>query len=100
MRNYKRQGPRPWRDKDKRMAAAVRLRAQGKSLREIGAALRVSYETIRGDLARWDAKQASTPSNIVQLSRKVSNPAVKSDPATGRDLTPEFDTPALNDRRK
>jgi hypothetical protein len=62
MREYKRKGPRPWRDKDKRMAAAVRLRAEGKSLREIAKELAVGVATIHRDLARWDAQQ-----NVVSL---------------------------------
>lgn len=83
MRNYQRKRPPQWRNKDKRMAAAVRLRVQGMSLREIGAALAVNHETVRRDLARWDAQQASTASNVVSLSRKLSQTAVANDPARG-----------------
>lgn len=55
VRQYKRKRPRQWRDKDKRMAAVVKLRAQGRSLREIGMELGVSHNTVVRDLARQDA---------------------------------------------
>jgi DNA-binding CsgD family transcriptional regulator len=58
--------------RDKRMADAARLRAEGKSLREIGRELGVSYQTVSNDLARWDAHLAATPANVISLSRKVS----------------------------
>lgn len=54
VRKYVRKGPPPWRDKDKRMAAAVRLRAQDKSLREIAKELAVSPPTVMRDLRKWD----------------------------------------------
>ncbi len=93
MRNYKRKGPRPWRDKDKRMAAAVRMRAEGKSLRQIGEELTVSYQTVANDLARWRRERP----NVVQLSKTP----VKSHPVTGQDLTPEFDSePAVIQLRR
>lgn len=83
MRKYKRKRPAQWRDKDKRMLAAVRLRADGKSLREIAKELAVSYQTVANDLARWERERP----NVILLS----NPAVKSYPPPGQDLTPEFD---------
>lgn len=84
MRNYKRKGPRQWRDKDKRMALAVRMHAEGKSLREIAKELGVgSPQTIANDLKRWDAQRAAAPSNVVSLSKKLSKPAVQSSPAGG-----------------
>ncbi len=92
VRNYKRKRPRQWRDKDKRMRAAVRMRGEGMSLRQSAKELAVSYQTVSNDLARWDAQQASAPANVVSLSRKVSRSGVKSDPPGGRDLTPEIDT--------
>lgn len=67
VRHYKRKRPRQWRDKDKRMAAAVRLRAAGKSTREIGEALAVSHQTVMRDLARWDAQQSETVQNVVHF---------------------------------
>lgn len=105
VRKYVRKRPRQWRDKDKRMEAAVRLRAAGKSLREIGAALAVNHETVRRDLARWDAQQASAaPANVIQLSQRLPHPGVANDPARGdlRQLNATEDaTPiALNARRK
>jgi DNA-binding CsgD family transcriptional regulator len=100
VRTYKRKGPRPWRDKDKRMAAAVRLRAEGKSLREIAAVLRVSPQTIMRDLQRYDEKsreQAAVFQNVFQLP-------VPSRPQGGEMEHPHGtpgDAPiALNARRK
>lgn len=91
MRKYKRKGPRQWRDKDKRMTLAVRMRAEGKSLREIGDALAVSYMTVARDLERWD-RQHSTVENVVSLSQKLSQRAVTTDPQAGQGVTPECDT--------
>ena len=54
MRTYQRKRPRQWSDKDNRMARAARLRAEGKSLRDIGAELRISPATAMRDLRRWD----------------------------------------------
>lgn len=94
MRTYKRKGPRQWSDKDKRMNLAVRMRAEGKSLREIAVELAVSHQTVSNDLARWDERQAkAVPSNVIALSTKTSNSTVKNDPQAGRDLTPGFDAP-------
>lgn len=95
VRQYKRKRPRPWRDKDKRMAAAVRLRAAGKSLREIGAALSISEGTVRNDLKRWDQIQAQQ--NVVPL-RKTG---AQSRPAGGEITHPDYAAVAsLNDRRR
>lgn len=58
--------------RDKRMAAAVRLRTEGLSLRQIASQLEVSYQTISNDLARWDAQQPKLPANVLPLARKVS----------------------------
>lgn len=66
MRNYKRKRPRQWRDKNKRMAAAVRLRTAGKSTHETGALLAVSHQTVMRDLARWDAQQSAVQ-NVVHF---------------------------------
>jgi len=63
VRNYKRKGKTPWPDKNKRMAAAVRKRAEGKSLREIGRELGVSEFAVRCDLKRWQ----ETHPNVVPL---------------------------------
>jgi hypothetical protein len=84
VRNYKRKRATPWRDKDKRMTLAVRMRAEGKSLRETAAELAVGKDTISRDLARWDAQQASAaPSNVISLSQKRSQSAVANGPAGG-----------------
>lgn len=83
MRKYKKRPRR--RDPDKRMAATVRLRAQGLSLRQIAKELACSYQTVANDLARW---QRDRP-NVVQLS----NPAVKNVAPGATDLTPDFDSP-------
>jgi|SRR5579872_4702490 len=94
MRTYQRKRPKRWTDKDRRMAQAAGLRAEGRSLRQIAAELSVSHQTVSNDLARWDARQAeAAPANVVPLSRKASRTAVKNDPAAGHDVTPGFDTP-------
>ena len=51
---------RRWADPDKRMAAAVRLRETGLSLRQVGQRLGVNEITIRRDLGRWEAQEAAT----------------------------------------
>jgi hypothetical protein len=84
MRNYKRKGKIPWRDKDKRMAAAVRKRGEGKSLRQIGTELAVSEGTVRNDLARWEREH---PANVVPLVRKTS---AQSCPAGGEITQPDY----------
>ena len=58
--------------RDKRMARAAKLRAEGKSLRQIAAELRVSHQTVSNDLARWDAEHPVIPANVVPLARKAS----------------------------
>lgn len=67
--------------RDKRMTEAVRLRAQGLSLRQIAAELAVSYQTVSNDLARWDAQKPKTPANVIPLRQKVAG---ESDPAGGK----------------
>ncbi len=67
------------------MQLCVRLRAEGMSLRQAARMLDVSYETVRRDLARWDAANG----NVVDLSQK----RVKTYPARGRLVTPGCDTP-------
>jgi hypothetical protein len=83
------------------MAAAVRLRADGKTLREIGKELAVDASTVLRDLRRWDAQQAELPSNVLQMR-------VASCPQRGELQQPDatdFATPlpavaSLNGRRK
>lgn len=58
--------------RDRRMARAAELRAEGKSLRQIAAQLGVSHQTVSNDLARWDAQHPVVPSNVVSLQRKSS----------------------------
>jgi hypothetical protein len=94
-RTYKRKRLRP--DPDRRMAAAVDLRARGLSLRQIAAELLCSYQTVANDLARWEREHE----NVVPLSNSV----VKNSPRGGVNLTPDFDSAdpnviSLNDRRK
>lgn len=67
MRNYKRKGKTPWPDKDKRMAAAARKRAEGKSNRQIARELAVDEKTVRNDLARWEQSRP----NVIPLVRKT-----------------------------
>ena len=74
--------------RDKRMAAAAKLRAAGKSLRQIAGELGVSYQTVSNDLARWDAQQPARPANVVPLTRKVSKNGVSFCPPGGKDMTP------------
>jgi transposase len=50
---------RRWKDPDKRMAAAVRMREGGLSLRQIGDRLGVSKDTIQRDLARYESQEVS-----------------------------------------
>jgi transposase len=54
VKKYKRKHAR---NPDKRMAAAVRLRAQGLSLRQIGEQLACSYQTVARDLNRWQRER-------------------------------------------
>jgi transposase len=68
MSKYKR---KRWGSKERRMEAAVRLRAEGLSLREIAKRLKVSHQTVANDLA-------------------ASNCAVKNFPAGGRKLTTDL----------
>lgn len=94
MRKYKRKRPRQWRNKDKRMAAAVRLRAEGKSNRQIGKELAVDERTVRRDLERWQQEH----SNVVPLVRQSD---AASCPAGGNLPHPDAAPIAsLADRRK
>ncbi len=88
MRNYKRKRPR---NPGKRMAAAVRLRAQGLSLRQIADRLAVSHDTVWRDLAKWDTAHAN-----------VSEMPVRKTPPGGENLTAESDseTNVINLRRR
>lgn len=74
-----------------RMERAVRLRAEGLTLRQIAARLGCHYTTVRNDLLRWDQSGAamlktpvesrlpgdliqqpdSTPGNVVKLQRRA-----------------------------
>jgi hypothetical protein len=93
MRNYKRKRSHQWRDKNKRMTAAVRLRAQGKSLRDIGKELAVSEGTVRNDLKRWRAEHP----NVVPLRKS----GAQSYPAGGEITQPDYAPIAsFNSRRK
>lgn len=90
MRTYKRKGPRQWSDKDKRMNLAARMRAEGKSLREIGEALAVSAPTVMRDLRRYDelaAEKSAAFQNVFQLP-------VTSRPAGGDSKQP-VETPGV-----
>ena len=85
VRKYVRKRPSPWRNLDRRMLAAARLRDRGLSLRQAAGELAVSYETIRRDLARWDREHANVVPLTVTPSRHKSPPA-------GPDVTPECDS--------
>lgn len=82
MRTYK--PVRPKSPRGARMKRAARLRAEGKSLREIAAEQEVSYETVRRDLARWDALNAPDAS--------VSHLPVTKTPPGGGNVTAPCDT--------
>lgn len=92
VRSYKRKRPRQWRDKGKRMDAAIRLRAEGKSLREIGAELAVSEGTVRNDLKRWRQEHP----NVVPLRKSSAQSCL----AGGEIAQPDYAPIALKDRRK
>lgn len=81
MRKYKRKHTR---NPDKRMEAAVRLRAQGLSLRQIGEELAVHHRTVERDLARWEQERP----NVTLLS----HPPVANSPRRGQKATPECDS--------
>lgn len=68
MSTYKR---KRWGSKDRRREAAMRLRAEGLSLRDIAARLKVSHQTVANDLA-------------------ASNCSVKNFPLQGRNLTADL----------
>jgi transposase len=74
---------RPRMNVDKRMAAAVRMRKGGGSLRQIGDRLGVSKDTVANDLARYEREQVS---NL--LSDLLSNPALFYPPNSTAEETP------------
>lgn len=92
MRNYKRKRPR---NPDRRMAAAVRLRAQGLSLRQIAEEIAVTHTTVRRDLARWDQEHP----NVLPL---VEHPGGTSLPRRGAHVPEECssETNVIELRRK
>jgi hypothetical protein len=51
-----------------RMLRAVQLRAEGKSLRQIGSDLRCSHQTVANDLARWDAESRLSKLPVKKLA--------------------------------
>lgn len=69
-----------------RMGRAARLRAEGKSLRQIAAIQEVSHETVRRDLAAWDLQNAP--------SATVSHFPVTKTPPGGGNVTPGCDSEA------
>ena len=88
MRNYKRKGKTPWPDKDKRMAAAVRKRAEGKTLREIGKELGVDAATVLRDLRRWDERHPNVLQMPVAIRPQGGN--VQRPDATAEDSVPRL----------
>ena len=87
MRNYKRKHTR---NPDRRMAAAVRLRAAGLSLRQIATELGVkSPQTVANDLARWEREH----SNVAPL---VSKTGVQKSPRGGEKWTGDLDSELSN----
>jgi DNA-binding CsgD family transcriptional regulator len=78
--------------RDKRMEAAVRLSAKGKSLREIAALLGAkSPQTIANDLKRWHELHP----NAVPF-QKPSKSVVQNDAPEARNETTEMDRPPAN----
>ena len=77
-------------DPDRRMAVAVRLRAEGLSLRQIAARQYVHHQTVARDLARWETEHHRMPLSIIRLSL----PGVANVPPRGKDATPGCDTGA------
>jgi hypothetical protein len=67
-----------WDNADTRMATAVRLKAEGKSLRWIAGRLNVSPTTIARDLARWERVKDSVPLEVRRLSRPAVTPPCNS----------------------
>lgn len=88
MRNYKRKGKTPWPDKNKRMVAAVRKRAEGKSLREIAKDLGVNASTVLRDLRRWDEQHP----NVLQMpvATRPAGGNVQRPDATAEDAAPKL----------
>lgn len=70
VRKYQRKRKTPWPDKDKRMAAAVRKRTEGKNNCQIAGELGVDERTVRRDLARWEVLH---PANVVPLPRHFAS---------------------------
>lgn len=86
MRTYKR---KPGRGRtDKRMAAAVRLRAEGLSLRQIAERLACGRMTVSRDLDQWDREHA----NVVSLSQTT----VPKSPPGGQFGTAKWDSEPSN----
>jgi hypothetical protein len=75
---------KPKSPRDTRMTRAARLRGEGMSLRQIAAVQDVSYETVRRDLAQWDALSAP--------DAKVSHLPVTKLPPGGGNVTVECDS--------
>jgi predicted ArsR family transcriptional regulator len=78
MRTYKPVRPKARRG---RMLRAVRMHAEGMPLRDIAKVLEISHETVRRDLAAWDAEQAT-----------VSHLPVTFPPPGGGNVTAECDS--------
>jgi hypothetical protein len=88
MRTYK---PKPGMDKDRRMAVAARLTAEGLSLREVAARLTVSHMTVTRDLDRWDRERPSMPLAIIRLAQPAVTPACNKTAPRGQEVTAECD---------
>jgi DNA-binding CsgD family transcriptional regulator len=69
VRTYRRKRVRVWRNKDKRMAAVARLRAEGLSLRQIADQLAIGRGTVARDLERWQRQP-----NITLLPSQTAVP--------------------------
>lgn len=91
MRTYQRKNTM---DKDRRMAVAVRLTAEGLSLREVAARLSVSHMTVTRDLARWDSEGSAMPLAIIRLSKPAVTPACNKTAPGGEEVTAECDSTA------
>lgn len=66
--------------RDKRMAVAVRMKAKGKTVREIADWQQVSHTTIENDLARWERVKGEMPAEILRLARPSGNKGWQAEP--------------------
>lgn len=69
------------------MAVAVRLTAEGLSLREVAGRLSVSHMTVTRDLGRWERERSAMPLMIIRLSQPAVTPACNKTAPGGNGVT-------------